>query len=171
MKTNIITAEFVKKGVSIEKLAERIINQPDLLQEAFDGLGADKARVKYGCLKLLLTLSESNPDILYSEIGRFFRLLDSENNIFKWGAIIIIGNLAAVDTKGKIDEILDRFLQPISGHVMITAANVIEAASRIARAKPHLADRIASALLLVETAHYQTKECCNVASGHAIKVA
>ena len=169
MKTNTLQTEINNQRTTIEKLAERVVRRPELLPEAFDGLGADTARVKYGCLKLLRIISERKPDILYPEIGRLIRLLDSENNILKWGAIIIIGNLAAVDSERKIDRILDRYLQPISGHVMITAANVIGGAGKIARAKPHLANRIAQAVLQVETANYQTGECRNVASGHAIE--
>jgi hypothetical protein len=166
---NAITTEILKKGVNIEKLAERAAGQPELLQAAFDGLGADKARIKYGCLKLLRIISERSPGVLYPEIARFFRLLDSESNIFQWGAIIIVGNLAAVDSEGKIDAILNRYLRPVSGHVLITAANVIGAAGKIALARPHLAERIARALLQVETANYQTEECRNVAAGHAIE--
>jgi hypothetical protein len=169
MQTNTLQTEINKKRITIEKLAEKVVSQPELLQEAFDGLGADTARVKYGCLKLLRIISERKPDILYPEIGRLIRLLDSENNIFKWGAIIIVGNLAAVDSEKKIDRILERYLQPISGHIMITAANVIGGAGKIARAKPHLVDRIARSVLQVEAANYQTEECRNVASGHAIE--
>jgi hypothetical protein len=51
---------------------------------------------------------------------------------------------------------------------MITAANVIVNAAKIAAAKPKLADKIAAAILNVETAQYQTDECRNVAIGHAI---
>jgi hypothetical protein len=169
MKTNTLQTEINNQRTTIEKLAEKVVSRPELLQEAFDGLGADAARIKYGCLKLLRIISERKPDILYPVTGRLFRLLDSENNIFKWGAIIIVGNLAAVDSERKIDRILDRYLQPISGHVMITAANVIGGAAKIARAKPHLADRIARSVLQVEAANYQTEECRNVASGHAIE--
>jgi hypothetical protein len=117
----------------------------------------------------LRIISERKPNVLYPEIGRLIRLLDSENNIFKWGAIIIVGNLAAVDSERKIDRILDRYLQPISGHIMITAANVIGGAGKIARSKPHLADRIARSVLQVEVANYQTEMCRNVASGHAVE--
>jgi len=169
MKTNNLETEIASKAAKFETLAERIIKQPCLLPEVFGGLGADQARVKYGCLKLLRIISERRPDILYPEIGRVFRLLDSENNIFKWGAIIIIGNLAAVDSDRKTDGILDRYLEPITGRVMITAANVIAGAGKIARARPHLADRIARAVLQVERANYQTEECRNVASGHAVE--
>lgn len=81
----------------------------------------------------------------------------------------MIGNLAAVDADGKIEGILERYLQPITGPVMITAANVIGGAGQIARAKPDLADGIAHAVSQVESANYQTKECRNVAIGHAIE--
>ena len=169
MKTRAIQEEIAKKSVNLESLAAQVIREPRLLGEIFDGLDADTAKLKYGCLKLLRIISEREPRVLYPEIGRFFRLLDSKNTILKWGAIIIVGNLAVVDSEGKIDRMLDRYLRPISEHVLITAANVIGGAGRIARAKPYLADRIACALLQVERARYQTAECRNVALGHAVE--
>ena len=62
MKTNAITAEIIKKGVNIGKLAERAASDPDLLQEAFGGLGSNKARIKYRCLKLLRIISEKKTE-------------------------------------------------------------------------------------------------------------
>ena len=169
MQTTDLQIEIASPSANLENIADRAAYQPEVLRELFDGLRADKARVKFGCLKVLRRVSEKNPAVLYSEIDRLFDLLDNENNILKWGAIICIGNLAAVDTNGKIDRKLAKFLRPISGHVMITAANVIGAAGKIALAKPWLADRIARALLRVEKAKYQTAECRNVAIGHAIE--
>ncbi len=139
------------------------------MQEVFDGLAADKARVKFGCLKLLRLISETKPEVLYPEFDRLFDLLEAENKILQWGAILCIGNLAAVDSKRRIDRKLDRFLQPIRGKVMITAANVVRAAGQIARSKPYLADRIAAALMQAESATYQTEECRNVVLGHAVE--
>jgi hypothetical protein len=81
----------------------------------------------------------------------------------------VLGNLATVDSRRRIDRILNKYLAPIPGPVMITAANVIGNASKIAAAKPALADRIAAAILQVENAQYQTDECRNVATGHAIE--
>ncbi len=165
---NNLQSKLARQSASHEMLAGNIIKQPKSLHEAFAGLDADKARVKYGCLKVLRIISEQQPAVLYPEFDRLFSLLDSENNILKWGAILCIGNLAAVDSEGKIDRILDKYLQPISGHVMITAANVIVGAGKIARAKPNLADKIVRALLRVEKANYQTEECRNVALGHTV---
>ena len=161
--------EIAGKSANLEKIADQVARQPDLLPDIFEGLSADKARVKFGCLKLLRLVSEKTPAALYPEIDRLFDLLDSQNNIFKWGAIIVIGNLAAVDSAGKIDRRLDKFLEPISGRGMITAANVVGAAGKIARAKPRLAEKIARALLKVKAAKYQTAECRNVVLGHVIE--
>jgi hypothetical protein len=46
--------------------------------------------------------------------------------------------------------ILDRYFAPISGPVMVTAANIIGGAVKIARAKPALTERIVSEILKVE---------------------
>jgi len=51
---------------------------------------------------------------------------------------------------------------------MISAANVIGGAARIALARPGLADRVAAEVLKVERASYATAECRNVAIGHAV---
>jgi hypothetical protein len=168
-KAKTVATQLASKPADFDTLAAKVVRHPELLKEVFEGMDAQAARVKYGCLKLLRLISEKEPRVLYPEIDRFIQLMDSENTIFKWGAIIIIGNLAAVDSQKKIDAILNHYLKPISGRVMITAANVIEGAARIARAKPYLADRLARAMLKVEAATYQTEECRNVAVGHAVE--
>ena len=104
---------------------KRVAKPGEPLRELFAGLRAEKPEIKYGRLKALRAISEKQPALLYPEFDRFVALLDSENTFFKWGAIIILGNLAAVDSDDKIGRILDRYLEPITGPVMITAANTI----------------------------------------------
>jgi len=168
MSSSTVPSELSGKTVSHEAFASRVASHPALLSEVFAGLGADEARVKYGCLKVLRLISEREPAVVYPWFGRLAALLESENTVLKWGAIIIFGNLAAVDTQGKLDKILTRYLRPISGPVLITAANTIGGAGKIAAAKPRLADRIARALMRVEDATYQTAECRNVALGRVV---
>ena len=139
------------------------------VDQIFAGLAADRPEVKYGCMKLLRRLGEEQPARLYPHFPRFAALLDSDNTFLQWGAIIIIGDLAAVDAENQIDRLLDRYLEPIAGPVMITAANVIGGAAKIARAKPQLTERIARAILRAETGVYGTPECRNVVLGHAVK--
>jgi len=166
-RLRVLTA-LENKEVDFEDLAGEFTKNPNRIDELFRGLSEQKPEFKYGCQKLLRILSEKWPSILYPHFNRFAAMLDSENTFIKWGAIIIIGNLAGADVQNKIDAILDQYLAPIKGAVMITAANVIGGAGRIARAKRRLSGKIARAILEVEGANYATQECRNVAIGHAI---
>ncbi len=157
-----------RKGVDPERITDRMLKNPPLLDELVEGLQAEAARVRFGCAKILRLVAERQPGLLYPRFDFFVRLLDSENKIFQWEASFVLSHLARVDRENKFDAIFERYFAPIPGPVMITAANVIGGAARIALAKPHLADRIAAEVLKVERARYQTAECRNVAIGHAI---
>ena len=139
-----------------------------MIPEIIEGLNAKKARTKYGCARILRLLSEKKPEILYPRFDFFVGLLDSENTFLKWDAIHILGNLATDDSEGKFEKILDKYLAPIGGPALITAANVIGGAAKIALAKPALTGRITRELLKVGKAQYQTDECRNVALGQTI---
>jgi len=151
-----------------EEIAKNVIKHPVLLSEIFDGLHADKADMKYGCLKVLRIVSVKEPSLLYPQMDFFITLLDCDNNFFKWGAIDIIANLTAVDSKNKFEKIFNRYFTPIPGPSLITAANIIKGGARIALAKPKLTEKITKELLKVEKAKYKTPECRNVALGHTI---
>jgi hypothetical protein len=160
---------LTEQKVNAEKLAAEVIMQPSLLPEFLGGLVADTASVKYGSAKVLRIISEREPAVLYPDIKFFFDLLKHDNQIIKWNAILIIGNLACVDSKGKVNRILGSYLEPIPGPDLITAVNVVVGATRIALAKPRLTDKIVEELLKVTRARYRTRECRNVATGHVIE--
>jgi hypothetical protein len=141
----------------------------DRLAVDWAGLDAPAARVKYSCLKDIRRLSEEGPQSLYSDFGKFVRMLDHPNSIFRWNAAHILANLARVDRSRKLAPLLDKFLKPVGGPQMINAANVIQAAASIAIAQPRLADKLAAGILAVQRANYETEECRNVAIGHAIQ--
>ena len=169
MHGQLLLRKLSRKDADKQKLAAAVVKQPALVSEILAGLGSDVATVKYGSVKILRIISESDPAILYPKIGFLFDLLDSGNQILKWGGINIIANLASVDSKKKIDNILSRYMAPIAGPELITASNVIGGAAKIALAKPKLTDRVVDEILKVEKARYQTAECRNVALGHAIE--
>jgi hypothetical protein len=168
MKTQTLPSQGSHRDIDPETLADQILQQPDLAAQALKALSAEDPRVKYGTAKALRLVSEKAPEALYPQMDFFTGLLDCENTILQWNAILILGNLAQADRKKKLDAILSQYLRPIRGPVMITAANTIRGAARIAAAKPALADRIVRDILRVEKANYQTAECRNVACGHAI---
>ena len=159
---------LARKNVNIERLAAEVIRRPEWLGAILSGLGADTARVRFGSAKVLKIVSERGPEVLYPKIGFFIDLLDTDNRIIRWNAILIIGNLAAVDSKRKIDKILDRYLDPIPGPELVTAVNTVRGAVAIALAKPDLADRNVDEIMKVEKGRYKTAECRNVVLGHAI---
>ena len=161
-------ARIRKAALNPPQLARKAIRNPRLFSEIAEGLKAEKPRVKYGCAKALCILSEQRPDLLYPHFNFFVRLLDHENKIMQWDAAFVLSQLARVDDDDKFAAIVARYFAPITGPVMITAANAIQGGARVAQAKPHLADRIAAEILKVATARYQTPECRNVAIGHAI---
>jgi hypothetical protein len=161
--------EIARKETDMEKTVDKVMKKPELLSEVFEGLGSGKARIKYGCVKVLRLISEKKPEILYPRMDFFSDLLDSDNKFLKWGAIHTIANLTAADSERRFEGIFDKYFAPIPGPELIPAGNVIGGAAKIALAKPELSDRIAKEILKVEKATYQTAECRNVAMGHAIK--
>jgi hypothetical protein len=123
---------------------------------------------KFDAAKKLLAASEQSPAALYPHFAAFRKLLRADNKIIQWTAIRIIANLASVDKRGRIPRVLGEYLALIDGPVMVTAANTIAGAAKIASARPRLAAKITRAILRVERAHYQTAECRNVSIGQAI---
>ncbi len=168
MTTTTALAPVLRAAANPLLLARKTIRNPSLLDRIIAGLGAEAARSKFGCAKALRILSEERPELLYPKFDIFARLLDHKNKIFQWHGAFVLSQLARVDAQDRFAAIFDRYFAPIPGPVMITAANVIRGAARVARAKPQLADRIASEVLKVARARYQTAECRNVAIGHAV---
>ncbi|HTP33099.1 MAG TPA: hypothetical protein VMJ75_13065 [Candidatus Acidoferrales bacterium] len=138
------------------------------MRDLLEALGSTQARTRLRASKALREFSRREPAAVYPYFDVFAGLLGHENNILKWNAIRTLAHLAPVDREGKLDCLLDAYLAPIRGPVMITAANTIQGAALIAGAKPQLADRIAKRILGVEKAKYATPECRNVAIGHAL---
>src|SRR5512136_2927782 len=110
-------ATICRAAVNPPNLASKAITDPHLLPKVFDGLNADKPRVKYGCAKALRLISEQRPERLYPHWDFFVRLLDHENKILQWNAAYVLSQLARVDRDKRINAMLDRYLAPIPGPV------------------------------------------------------
>ncbi|GAB4363028.1 MAG: hypothetical protein Kow0042_00560 [Calditrichia bacterium] len=161
---------LAEKQMRADEICEQVKSHPILIPALLEGLSNSSANIKFGSAKVLHLLSEELPDLLYPEMDFFASLLDNNNNIIKWNAIIIIGNLTAVDVQQKFERLFSRYYQPITGPTLITAANIIKSSKKIIRSKPQLADRIINQILKVEQGAYQTEDCRNIAIGHAIKL-
>ena len=131
-------------------------------------LQSARGPVRLRAAKALRLMSAETPELLYPDFEFFAGLLDHENLILRWNALLTIAHLARVDMESKIEGILDQYLSVIRGPNMISAANAIHGAAIIGTARPGLIPRIIAGILRVERARYATPECRNVAIGHAL---
>jgi len=168
-----ILEQLGQKGADIPALVDRVIKRPKEIAELIEALKVEKRAVKFSYEKVLRLVSERRPELIYPYFEEFVGLLDSNNSIIKWGAIMTIANLAAVDGQKKFEAIFKKYYAPIGGQMMIMSANIIGSSVKIALAKPELTESITKEILKVEKARYQrhgklSPECRNVAIGHAI---
>lgn len=168
-----IVDEISKQGSDKEKLAKEVIESPELIPQLLEGLNNPKGTIRLGCEKTLRLISEQQPKLIYPHFDTFAKMLDSENNILKWGAIMTISNLVSVDSNGEFEKIFEKYFSSITDKTMITASNVIKNAWKIAMAKPESAEDITQQILKAEKARYENKgqvspECNNIVRGHAI---
>jgi len=131
-----IIRQIAKNGSDKEKIARKAMKNPDLVPELLDGLNAERARIKYGCEKVLRIIGEEKPELLYPHFNVFVKLLDGDKNFLKWGAIITIANLARVDSKKKFERIFARYFS--------TSYNTLKTARRNARMNFCISDTISA---------------------------
>ena len=100
-------------------------------------------------------------------------LIGSPNSFIKWGAIITLSNLAAVDTENKFASVYEKYFGLIDADAMVTAANVVGNAWKTILSKPEYEQDITKRLLRIPENTYLYKgepspECRNILCGHAI---
>lgn len=164
--------KLVDKSITKEEVTEEVKQNFSLLPEILKGISSTKPAIRYGCGKILMDLSEENPDKLYTNMDFFVELLDSKYRILTWNAMAIIANLAKVDTKNKFDSIFDKYYSFLNDEYMVTVANLVGNSGKIAKAKPNLTQRITNELLKIEnisTTPHLTEECKRVIAEKTIK--
>lgn len=166
-KINVLE-QLDKKTITADGLAKQVIRNPKLLPDILNGVFSKSPRVKYGCAKILRTISQAKPESLYSKMNFFVELLDSDVRIIKWNAMDIIANLTKVDTKNKFDTIFKTFYNLLYDGDLITAGHVVDNSGQIAQAKLKFRDKITKELLKVEKVTLPTKECRNILAGKTI---
>lgn len=163
-----ILHKLAKKQLKPEQAANKVAKNFKLLDEIVEGFFSDKARVKFGCGKILQILSEKYPKKVYPKWDQIVKQLDSENNILKWNALTTLGNLTAADKEKKFEKIFNKYYSHLKGIKLVPAAIVVGRSPIIVKAKPKLESKITKLLLGTEKAKLETTECRNVLLGHAI---
>lgn len=156
-----------KKSVSVESIAKKVVNDKKLLDDLKENASSHNAAIKYKSLKVLMYLGEQQPNILYPEWDFFVKLLDNENTFLRTIGLTVIANLTRVDTENKFENIFDKYYSLLEDESMINAANIAGYSGIIAKAKPHLQNKITDKLLDIDnTCH--SSECKNIIKGKAI---
>lgn len=160
------------KTLTKQQLLKKVKQNHALIPEVLDGISSSKPAIRYSCAKVLMDLSEEEPETLYPHMDFFITMLDSKYRILTWNAIITIANLTKVDNEKKFDLIFDKYYSYLDDEYMVTVANVVGSSGKIALAKPYLTQKITDKLLHVEnisiTPHL-SEECKRVLAQHAIK--
>ena len=79
---------LAKKGIGAEKLSE-----------ALEGVLSKKDEIRSNSFKILMHVSEEQPEVLYPKWDYLADLLDSDNHYQRYISINLLANLAVVDTK------------------------------------------------------------------------
>jgi hypothetical protein len=163
-----ILSEASAEKISAESIAERILKDRQPLDSVFVVISNGPPGDRFRCSKALLLLSESNPRLLYPGIQDIVNLLESKNQILKWNAIAILGNLASEECKSVMDGILPKLYGFLSCGELITANHAIATLAKIGRAFPEKKKKIIPQLLKVEGYAFDTDECRNISVGKVI---
>ena len=169
---NDLLQKLADRSLTREELLQEVRQDLNLLPEIIKGVSSSRAAIRYGCAKVLMDLSEENPERLYPYMDYFIDLLDSKYRILTWNAMAIIANLTKVDKDKKFDAIADKYYSFLNDEYMVTVANVVGNTGKIALAKPHLIPKITTELLKVEnisTTPHLAEECRRVIAEKAIK--
>jgi len=162
-----MSSAFGRRSFCVESIAKKVLKDRRVLSQVLEGISSEVAEIKYGCARVLKTLSEKNPEVLYPEWDFLVDMLNSDNTFLRSGAAVIIANLTKVDSEGQFEKMFNKFYKLLDDESMVTAANVVKVSGVIAKAEPGLQSRITNRLLSIDQTHHGA-ECKNVIKGHAI---
>jgi len=157
----------VSKKKASKKPAVRMLSQMRV-PAAVERMSAPSGAARFAAGKALAVTAGKDPARVYPHLDAITALLESDSKVVRWNAMQIIAALAPVDAAHKLDAHLETYLAFIRCGNLISAANAIQGAGKIAQCRPDLLGRIVPALLEVEDAAYETSECRNVAIGQTL---
>lgn len=166
--------ERLKNKEPLKQLIDEAIANPALLNEYITIVNQEKGSIKFGASKVIIAISEIEPRLVYPYFQKIARMLECPNSFIKWGAVIALSNLVAVDDDKLFLAIFERYFHLLDDEKMVSAANVAGNAWKIVSAYPGLEPEITKRLLLTinQTYYHQghpSPECHNVLAGHLIE--
>lgn len=122
-------------------------------EELLELLASRNNSQAYQALKALEEMSAES-DSLYPYMDKFIAMTGSSNSYVRTRGLVLIACNAKWDVEGKIDGIINTYLEHITDEKPICARRCIKSLPLIAEAKPALAPQIVSALRGADVARY-----------------
>ena len=110
-------------------------------------------REAYRALQSLQEASDLD-DAVYTHIDAFIEMIRDSNSYVRTRGLTLIACNAKWDETGRIDGIIDEYLDHVTDDKPITARQCIQSLPKLAEAKPHLIVRIASSLKQANISQY-----------------
>ena len=156
-----------------DEFVSEVLENTEIIPLLFNIIQTDKGNTKFFCNKVVQIISEKQPKLIYPYFDDVACLIHTSNSFIKWGAIITLSNLIAVDKDNKFEAIYKKYFNLIDSDSMITAANVIGNAWKIIKKNPIHENDITQRMLRITENTYLNKgkpspECTNVLIGHVI---
>ncbi len=142
------------KNADIEKMAERAIEDKNVISEVVDGLTVKNEGYRYNCSKVLHVIGQKQPESIYPYWDNLVALMDSKNGYHRMSAVNHLASLAAVDTENKFEKIIDKYYSLLDDQSVIVGIYVAQASGRIAQAKQGLQQTITERLLAIDKTHH-----------------
>lgn len=123
------------------------------IEELVRMLRCPNNREAYRALRSLQEASDLD-DAAYAHIDAFIEMMRDSNSYIRTRGLTLIAHNAKWDEEGKIDGIIDEYLDHATDDKPITARQCIKSLPKLAEAKPNLMPHIASSLRQTDISQY-----------------
>jgi len=128
--------------------ADHVGKQPeDFVASITSGIGSKNRRIANGCAELASLLSEQRPDLLIPYIDLFLEKLEAREKVVRWEAVCTIGNLATLDTAGRVAAQVPLLTALLRDDSIVLQGHAVRALTKIATARPRTAKTVLESLI------------------------
>ena len=143
------------KKLDIEAATKVALKDKNIREELLNNLWSKNETLRYNSSKILFSVTELKPELLYSKFDDLVKFLDSDNTYHKLSAVLLLGNLTKADKDNKFEKIFSKYFSLLDDKSFITAAYIAQACGVIAIAKPNLQTKITNKLLAIDKTHHE----------------
>jgi hypothetical protein len=123
------------------------LKETKIIHEALIDLDSNKEKLRNKAFNILLPLSATSPEKLYSEWDKLIKILNKKEVSNKYVAIPLIANLISIDKENKFDQIFDDFYELLNHESPVVSPHIAGQSGKIIKYKPYLQKDILEKLL------------------------